>query len=396
MMEIVPEIAALEDEINTNRRWFHQHPELSFQEVKTATRIVELLKEYGITEIFENIGRTGVVALIRGAQPGPCVGLRADMDALPVTETADVPYKSSNPGVMHACGHDGHVSGLLATAKVLFSQKHTLKGVVKLIFQPAEEGHHGAKEMIEDGCLEEGRLGPRVDSIYGIHLWSVTALGNVLCSEGPVMAASDKFTIEVGGKGGHGAMPKGTVDAIVEAAAVVSSLNTITSRNLDPFETGVVTCGTINGGFGYNIIADSVKITGTCRSFRPDVQELMKRRMHECCCGVAQTFGGNISMDYQYGYPPTVNAYPECVELVRRAAAKVVGADRSCLPQRTMGAEDFSYFLQQRPGCFFFVGGALPGEERPHHKSVFDFDERAMLVGASIYVQLIRALLGSS
>ena len=172
MIEIVPEIAALEEEINTNRRWFHQHPELSFQEFKTAERVVVLLKEYGITEIFEKVGRTGVVALIRGAQPGPCVALRADMDALPVQETADIPFRSVNDGVMHACGHDGHVAGLLATAKVLNAQKATLKGVVKLIFQPAEEGYHGAKEMMIDGCLEEGKQGPRVDSIYGIHLWS--------------------------------------------------------------------------------------------------------------------------------------------------------------------------------------------------------------------------------
>lgn len=229
---------------------------------------------------------------------------------------------------MHACGHDGHVAGLLATAKILFTKRSTLKGSVKLIFQPAEEGYHGAREMMEDGVLEEGKQGPRVDSIYGIHLWSVTALGNVLCSEGPVMAASDKFVINCGGKGGHGAMPKGTVDAIVEAAAVVTSLNTIVSRNLDPFDTGVVTCGTINGGFGYNIIADKVEITGTCRTFQKETQELIKERMAQCCAGCALSYGGNITMEYEYGYPATVNAYPEAVQVVRKAAGRVVGDDR--------------------------------------------------------------------
>lgn len=236
------------DEINANRRWFHENPELSFQEIKTAAKIVEILKSYGISEIWEGIGRTGIVALIRGALDGPCIALRADMDALPITETANIPYKSKNIGVMHACGHDGHMAGLLAAARVLNEQKARMAGVVKLIFQPAEEGYAGAPEMIKDGCLEEGPQGPRVDFIYGLHLWSskshvqtsngltsiiftVSDLGKVGCKEGPVMAASDKFSIDVKGKGGHGAMPAGTVDAVVEAAAVVTALQTVVSRN---------------------------------------------------------------------------------------------------------------------------------------------------------------------
>jgi amidohydrolase len=188
-------------------------------------------------------------------------------------------------------------------------------------------------------------------------LWSPGDLGSILCSNGPVMAASDHFTIDVEGQGGHGAMPAGTVDAIVEAAYLVSSLHTIVPRNLDPFETGVLTCGTINGGYGYNIIADKVTITGTCRSFNKEAQELIKSRMQCVCCGIAQAFGGKISMNYEYGYPPTVNSYPECVDIVAKSASKVVGKERATLLQRTMGAEDFSYFLQERPGCFFFVGG---------------------------------------
>jgi amidohydrolase len=207
------------------------------------------------------------------------------------------------------------------------------------------------------------------------------------------MAASDKFEIHVKGKGGHGAAPQGTVDAIVEAASLVGALQTIISRNKDPLQTGVVTCGTINGGYGYNVIADRVTITGTARSFTSETQALIKERMGCICCGVAQTYGGEIELNYEYGYPATVNAYPECVEFVTAAAAKIVGPASAALPQKTMGAEDFSYFLQAKPGCFFFVGAALPGEARPHHKSVFDFDEKAMAIAASILVQLVYDLL---
>lgn len=232
-VKVLKEVNALKEEAVSLRRWFHAHPELSFQEVKTAAKVVEVLKGYGITEIMEGCGKTGVVALIRGAAgAGPCVGLRADMDALPITETADIPWKSTNEGVMHACGHDGHMAGLLIAAKVLHAERAKLRGVVKLVFQPAEEGYGGAKEMINDGVLEEGKFGPRVDSIYGIHLWSVHDLGHVLATEGAIMAASDKFEISVGGSGGHGAAPHETVDAIVEAASLINSLQTIVSRNV--------------------------------------------------------------------------------------------------------------------------------------------------------------------
>lgn len=328
---VLPEILALKEEVIANRRWFHANPELSFQEVKTAERIVEHLRSYGIEEIIEGVGRTGVVALIRGTANSNakhiCVALRADIDALPITETADIEYVSKNNGVMHACGHDGHMAGLLAAAKVLHNERHTFSGIVKLLFQPAEEGFHGAREMINDGCLEEGRLGPRVDEIYGIHIWTgvlllfksnvffylqsksscilfwtfylVNKLGDVCCEVGPVMAASDRFCIEVRGAGGHGAAPQYTVDAIVEAATVVTSLQTIVSRSMDPLESAVLTCGTIQGGYGYNIVADHVRIGGTCRTFTKDNQEKMKRRMKEVCCGVAHMYGGDISLDYE-------------------------------------------------------------------------------------------------
>lgn len=393
-INVYEDVLSLRDEMIENRRWFHANPELSFKEFSTAAKIVEILKSYGITEIHEKVGQTGVIGIIRGgAGNGPCVALRADIDALPVLETADIPYKSKNEGVMHACGHDGHIAGLLAAAKVLNTNKDKIKGVVKLFFQPAEEGYGGACEMIKDGCLEEGKLGPRVDSIYGIHLWSFDRLGHIGCQDGAVMAASDKFVIDVYGKGGHGAAPQGTVDAIVEAASVVTALQTIVSRNKDPLDTGVVTCGTINGGFGYNIIADHVQISGTARSFTSSTRDLIKCRMGEICCGIAHTYGGKIDVDYQHGYPPTVNSHPECVQIVRKASAKIVGDVRSQMPQKTMGAEDFSYFMLERPGCFYFVGAALPGETRPHHKSVFDFDEDALLISSSTFISIIEDLI---
>lgn len=302
-LSVLAEVFELQEEIFCNRRWFHARPELSFQEVNTAAKIVELLRSYGIVEIFEQVGRTGVIALIRGgAGPGPCVALRADIDGLPILETADIDYVSQNNGVMHACGHDGHICGLLAAAKVLWQQRDQFVGIIKLFFQPAEEGYGGARAMIKDGCLEEGNLGPKVDEIYGLHLWSVEKLGDVCCQVGPVMAASDKFCIEVLGKGGHGAAPQQTVDAIVEAATVITSFQTIVSRSVDPLESGVITCGMINGGYGYNIIADNVRIQGTCRSFTTETQEKMKNRMHDVCCGVARMFGGEINMDYQCQY----------------------------------------------------------------------------------------------
>eukprot|EP01032_Pedospumella_encystans_P016085 gene16085-18366_t len=394
-IKYLPEAFANADEIVENRRWFHANPELGFEEHKTAAKIVEILKSYGIEEITEGVGRTGVVALIRGKTDGPCIALRADIDALPLQETSQFAYKSQNEGVMHACGHDGHIAGLLGAAKVLNAERDSLCGVIKLIFQPAEEGPGGAKEMIEDGVLEDGRLGPKVDFIYGIHIISFIDLGKIGCQDGPILAANDKFTINVHGKGGHGANPQSTVDAIVEAAAVVTALQTIVSRNHDPLDSGVITCGLINGGYGFNIVADEVKIVGTTRTFSKEAQDIIKKRMGCICCGVAQTFGGEIDMEYEYCYPATVNAYPECTALAKAAAAKIVGAERTNAPQKTTNSEDFSFFLEQRPGCFFFVGGKMPGDIRPHHKSIFDFDERALLVSASVFVQLIRDILGN-
>jgi len=404
----LPAVLALQAQMVRDRRHLHAHPELSFQEHETAAYVAAQLRSYGIAEVVEGVGRTGVVALIRGgAGAGPCIALRADMDALPLQESGDCAFISQRAGVMHACGHDGHMSMLLGAARVLHEARAAMRGTVKLLFQPAEEGFGGAREMIREGVLEADdadggartlgrKTGPRVDAVYGAHLWSYDALGRVGARKGPMMAASDKWEINVVGKGGHGAAPQSTVDAVVVAANVVTTLQTVVSRSKDPLDAGVLTCGTINGGFGYNIIADHVKITGTCRSFTKHTQDMQERRMHEICCGIGAAHGADVKMTYTHGYPPTVNSDHRSVDLLHAAAEKVVGKGNSGVPYLTCGAEDFSYFLQQRPGCFFFVGAALPGQPlRPHHKSVFDFSEDAMLVGASVFVQLINDLLVS-
>jgi amidohydrolase len=356
--------------------------------------VTSTLPDIGIAEVWEGIGWTGVVGLIRGGRgPGPCVALRADMDALTITETADVEYKSTRDGVMHACGHDGHMAALLGVARVIHEGRGLLRGCVKLVFQPAEEGFNGASAMIDDGVLEDGPNGPRVDVIYGIHLWSMNPLGTIAAMKGPIMAASDQFVIDVRGRGGHGAAPHTTVNAIVEAAAVIQGLQTVVSRNLDPLETGIVTCGTVRGGYRYNIIADHVKITGTCRSFKPAVREMIKTRIRCICQGILFSFGGEINMRYEYGYPPTVNAYPEHCANVMSIGTELVRVERASVQCVTMGAEDFSYYLLQRPGCFFFVGAALPGEVRGHHISIFDFDKGALQILASMFVGLVAKIL---
>lgn len=394
---IHPEVAALREQTIEDRRWFHQYPELGYEEHITAARIAKILRDrIGLTEVFEGVGRTGVVALIRGeAGPGPCVALRADIDALPILETSDIPYVSRHPGKAHMCGHDGHIAGLLCAAQVINAGKGRLKGVVKLFFQPAEEGLGGALEMIKEGVLEDGAMGPRVDEVYGIHLWSYNKLGEIGVKDGPIMAASDRLVINCKGKGGHGAQPQGTVDAIVMASHLVCTLQTVVSRNKDPLDPAVITIGQIKGGSGFNIISDNCELIGTCRTFTDGAKDMIVERMQGCCSGIAATFGGEIALDYQHGFPATVNRWPDAVDRVRRAAGATVPASK-IVPVVTMAAEDFSYFLIERPGAFFFVGAGLEGELRPHHKAIFDFDEEALSISATCFVRIIDEILGAT
>ena len=381
-IKIREEIKNIKDEIYAIRRHFHRYPELSFKEFNTAETISEHLDKLGISH-KKGVGKTGVVGEITFG-PGPTIALRADMDALPIQEENNLDYKSLNDGVMHACGHDGHMAILLGAANALSKNSKLKKGTVRFIFQPAEEGLGGAKYMIEDGCLD------KVDEIYGLHLWNYQLYGEVGIKDGPVMASADLFDIEVSGKGGHGATPQGTVDAIVVASNLVTMLQTIVSRNTNPLESTVLSIGKIKGGHNFNIISDKVHMSGTTRAYTEENRTMIKQRMKEVIEGVSKSFGADIKLNYKDGYPPTVN-HSSQVEKVLEAASSVV-ASGAKNPYLSMGGEDFSYYLQNKPGCFFFVGSA-PNENEilstPHHCSHFNIDERALLIGASVYVNLI-------
>jgi len=386
-ININKEIQKISDDIYTYRRDFHQNPELSFQEYRTAETISKYLDSFGITH-KTNIGGTGIVGEIDfGA--GPTIALRADMDALPIQEIGDLEYKSKNEGVMHACGHDGHMAILLGTANVLSKNKKIKKGKIRFIFQPAEEGGGGARYMIEDGCLEG------VDEIYGLHLWNYQPLGEIGAKDGPIMAAADMFDIIVKGKGGHGATPQGTIDAIVVASHLVTALQTIVSRDTNPLENTVVTIGEISGGENFNVIADRVKLSGTTRAYTEKNRIMIKNRMKDIINGISKAFATEIVLNYKEGYPPTIN-HQLPTKHILDAASQVVGKGAGT-PYLSMGGEDFSYYLQNIPGCFFFIGSA-PDEKdtlsTPHHCSHFNIDERALLVGASVYINLIKNILG--
>ena len=381
-----PEIEALKDIIISTRRDIHKHPELAFNEHRTSKLVAERLEFLGI-EVQTGVGKTGVVGTLKGNE-GKTIALRADMDALPIKETSNISYKSQNDGIMHACGHDGHTAMLLGTAEAISQKVAKLNGTVKFFFQPAEEGQGGARYMIEDGALDG------VDEVYGIHLWNYQKYGTVGVKPGPIMAAADIFKITIHGEGGHGAAPQGTKDAVLIAAHLIQTLQTIVSRNTNPIESTVVTIGQINGGYNFNIIADKVTMKGTTRSYTEENRQLIKTRLLEIIAGTEKTFGAKIELDYEDGYPPTINN-PEATENLLSAASKIVG-DGAGQPYLSMGGEDFSYFLQKVPGCYFLIGSAPQDREPlsvPHHCSHFDIEESALLVGSSVYLQLVDDLL---
>ena len=385
-INIKKEIQKISEHIYSYRRDFHQYPELSFQEYRTAETISKHLESFGI-EYRTGVGKTGVVGEIVFGD-GPTIALRADMDALPIQEVGDLKYKSKNEGVMHACGHDGHMAILLGAANALSKNQKLKKGKVRFIFQPAEEGAGGARYMIKDGCLDQ------VDEIYGLHLWNYQPVGEIGVKNGPIMAAADMFDIIIKGKGGHGATPQGTVDAIVVASNLITMLQTIVSRNTNPLDNTVVTIGEINGGQNFNVIADEVRLTGTTRAYTENNRNMIKKRMQDIIDGVSKSFGAEIVLKYKEGYPPTVN-HEDPTKLVLEASSMVVGKGAG-YPYLSMGGEDFSYYLQKVPGCFFFVGSA-PDKNNilstPHHCSHFDIDERSLLIGASVYLNLINNIL---
>jgi len=381
-MNIHPQIQSLKNKIIETRRDFHKHPELSFQEKRTSQIVAKQLESFNI-KVQRNIGKTGVVGTLNGNNPGKTIAFRADMDALPIQETGDSTYKSVNDGIMHACGHDAHTSMLLGAAEVLSNMKNNINGTIKFIFQPAEEGFGGAKFMINDGAIDG------VDAIYGLHVWNYQKSGTVGIKTGPVMAAADIFSIKIKGVGGHGAAPQGTIDCIVVASHLIQAFQTIVSRNTNPLESTVVTIGQINGGDNFNIIADEITLEGTTRAYTEKNRLLIKNRMNEIIKGIELTFGAKIILDYKDGYPPVINN-ESITENVTEAAKKIVG-ENVIDPYLSMGGEDFSYFSNEIPGCFFFLGTApkdRPLMSVPQHCSHFDIEEEAMLIGSSIFVEL--------
>ncbi len=383
------EVDAIAPEIVANRRDFHMHPELGFEEVRTAGRLVELLKGYGL-EVETMVG-TGVVAYLRGGKPGKTLLVRADIDALPVQELSTHAYRSQHDGKMHACGHDAHMAILLGVARVLADRQSELAGTVKLIFQPAEEGPGGALPMIEAGVLEN----PKVDAAIGFHVWNNLPVGKIGVRPGPIMANTDQFDLYIEGKGGHGAMPHLSVDAIAVTGQVITALQTIVSRNVSPLDSAVVTLGKIRGGDRHNIIAQTVELSGTVRSFSAVVGDMLPKRIEDVIAGITQAMGATYRLDYHRTYPATVND-PGMTEVVRQAAAKVVGEDHVVECEPSMGGEDMAYFLQEVPGCYFFIGTANPdqGLDNPHHHPSFDIDERGLPVGAKVVIQAIYDYLG--
>jgi amidohydrolase len=383
---------AISDELVAVRRDLHMHPELGFQEFRTAKIVAEKLGALGY-EVISGVGKTGVVGLLQGALPGErTVLLRFDMDALPIQEENDVPYRSQTPGVMHACGHDAHVAVGIGVATVLAKHRDRFPGTIKLMFQPAEEGLGGANAMIKDGVLD----GPRPDVALGLHVSSTHDLGTAVVRSGAMMAASDGFSLVVRGRGGHGAHPDQTVDAVMVASHIVVALQTIVARNVNPEEPGVVTVGAFHAGNAGNVIAETAELRGTIRSFSPEVRELLHRRTREVCEGIAATMGATVEFNLRWGVGATVNA-SRPTDVIFQAAADILGADKLDTTYRTTGGEDFSAVLEQVPGNFFFLGAR--SDERtgnPHHNPRFDIDEACLPQGVAILCDAaVRCLNGA-
>ncbi len=366
------------------RREIHQNPELGFEEIATSQIICKRLKELGI-RFEEGIGKTGVVGLIEGKRGRGTVALRADMDGVPVKEETRIPYASKNPNVMHACGHDAHVACLLGAAKILISLKERFNGRVKLIFQPAEEIDSGAKAMISDGVLSD----PKPDSIFALHVNPELDLGTIGLREGPMMAAIDALRISVLGKGGHAATPHQCVDAIVSASSLVMNLQTVVSRNTDPIKPVLISIGTISGGEADNIIASRVEMRGTVRTIDPDSRKRVQRIIKRVCKDTGEAFGARVLIDYKNLVPPLINSN-EMTRRVSKSSHAILGLNSVKEIPFFMGGDDFSFFLQEIPGCYFFLGTKKPGSRVIHelHNGRFDIDERAIPLGAGILAHL--------
>ena len=387
-MPVVNRIAEFAEDMKTWRRHMHQHPELGFDCHETAAFVVERLKEFGVDEIHEGIAESGVVALIRGQGDGPVIGLRADMDALPIEEVSGVEWTSKIPGKMHACGHDGHTTMLLGAARYL-AETRNFGGSVALIFQPAEEGGGGGDVMVREGMMERFDI----SEVYGIHNAPNFEEGMMYTRPGPIMAAVDTFHVDIKGQGGHGAMPHLTRDPVAAAVGIATAIQTIVSRNHYALQDLVVSVTQIHAGTADNVIPDTAYINGTVRTFEKEVQDMVQERMAEIVAGQAASFGIEAELRYEIGYPATVNDAEKTAfaASVAREVAHKVEDDTG----REMGAEDFSYMLEARPGAYLFLG---QGDGPSVHHPAYDFNDEVAPVGASFFARIVEraAPLGSA
>jgi amidohydrolase len=366
------------------RRHFHAQPELGFQEKKTAAVIADHLQEWGF-EVQTGVAQTGVVANLRGTRPGRAVLVRADMDGLPIEEEGDLPFRSTNDGVMHACGHDVHLAIALTLADLLAERRAELVGQVRFVFQPAEEVAGGARPMIEAGVLEG------IDRVLGLHVWAGLAVGMIGVRPGPMWASADQFRLEVQGRGGHGAMPHLTVDPVVAAAHVVTGLQALISRETAPLEPAVLTLGTIEGGTAHNVVASRVAMTGTVRAFDAALRERLLRRIPELADGIAKSYRASAEFSLVSSAPPLINDR-SVTSLVAQAAGAVSGVQLTEFEPLMVG-EDFACFLEQKPGCFFLLGGAPADGPAVHHTGSFRIDERCLPIGLEVLAAATLRLL---
>ena len=383
------------EQLINDRRAFHRHPELGYNEQITSRTVAERLTQYGY-EVRAGVGGTGVVGLLAGRDDSSARTLlyRADMDALPVQEENAVDYRSQNDGVMHACGHDAHIAIGLAVARQMMAERDSLAGNIKFAFQPAEEGGNGAVAMIDDGVLDD----PRVTAAVGLHVWNNMPVGTAGIYAGPMMAAVDEFELVINGRGGHGAMPHQTVDAIVTASQIVTALQTVVSRNVAPLDSAVVTVGKFIAGTAFNVISDTATLRGTVRTFNKETHAKIPEMVERVIRGISEAMGATYDLSYKRHTPPLVNNQEVC-DLVSECASEVLGADNVFRDEsvRTMGGEDISYFLERVPGCYFFLGtrNEARGFVHPHHSARFDIDESALALGVEIMTRVARLYLKS-
>ncbi len=389
MIDYYARAKALEPEIIRRRRDLHRHPELSFREFRTAGIVADELRALGM-EAQTGIAETGVVGILEGGHPGPTVLVRADMDALPIIEENDIDYISGEAGIMHACGHDGHTSVALAVAKILHGAQENLHGRVKFVFQPAEETGAGALRMVEEGVLDN----PRPDFALGLHLWNELPYGTIVATPGPLMAASGQFQITISGHGGHAASPHATRDPIVAAAQVITAIQTITSRNIDPMQSAVITVASVHAGDAFNIIPSTVEIKGSIRSYLPDVQATIHQRLKEICTGICQAMNCTVDINI-FNVTKAVINDADVAANVASIAERIKGVQHVLTNYCTMISEDVSEFMDDIPSCYFFVGSANSdaGRDFPHHHPRFNFDERALVIAATILAEATASYL---